>query len=71
MMHEVLENLRCWQARRRAIRQLHAMPDHLLADIGIERGNIEDVVHGLQRRQRVERPATAPLPASDAVLSRG
>ena len=36
-----------WHARRVAIRQLHAMPDWLLRDIGIERHQINDAVNHL------------------------
>ncbi len=36
-----------WHARRVAVRQLHAMPDWLLRDIGIERHQINDAVNHL------------------------
>lgn len=44
------------QARRRgaAIRQLSALDDHLLGDIGITRGQIPAVVDGLQARTGAE-----------------
>lgn len=70
MMSEMFENLQRWRERRQAIRQLSAMPDHLLTDIGIERGNIEAVVHGLHAQQRTARQA-APAPVGNMVLSRG
>jgi uncharacterized protein YjiS (DUF1127 family) len=39
----ILQGLR----RRRTINELSALPDHLLADIGIERDAIPSVVNGL------------------------
>jgi len=42
-----IRKLRDWQAERDAIRQLRDMDDHFLRDIGIERQDIETVVHGL------------------------
>lgn len=38
--------LRSWNNRRMAIRELSAMPDPLLRDIGIERYQIKDAVNG-------------------------
>jgi uncharacterized protein YjiS (DUF1127 family) len=34
-----------WRRRRKAIADLHALSDRLLADIGIKRSEIEAVVH--------------------------
>ena len=42
--------LKGWSKRRRAIRELSAMPDALLRDIGIERHQINDAVHNFGRR---------------------
>ena len=42
--------LKSWSKRRRAIRELSAMPDALLRDIGIERHQIKDAVHDFGRR---------------------
>lgn len=50
-MNNVIETFRHYRERRHAARQLSAMPDYLLNDIGVERGNIEAVVNGLQARR--------------------
>ena len=42
-----------WRQRRAAIRQLNALPDYLLKDIGIDRGRIPTVVDG-------DSPSTSP-----------
>ena len=64
------------KARRRgaAIRQLGALDDRLLADIGITRGQIPGVVDGLQARTSVEeahvsRPVAAVVAAQAQVES--
>jgi uncharacterized protein YjiS (DUF1127 family) len=56
MLHELSNAIREWRKRRQAVRELSAMPDYLLNDIGIERHAINDVVHGLQTRQRQATP---------------
>ena len=47
--------LKKWQNRRVAIRELSAMPDALLRDIGIERCQIKDAVHNFGKRPAVLR----------------
>ncbi len=42
-----LTRLRAWQDKRRALRDLARLDDHLLADIGLSRGDIRPVVEGL------------------------
>ncbi|MDH3474172.1 MAG: DUF1127 domain-containing protein [Rhodospirillales bacterium] len=42
-----LSRLRAWQEKRRAIRDLSRLDDHLLADIGLSRGGIRSVVESL------------------------
>ncbi len=42
-----LRRLRTWRKRRLAIRELERLDDHLLADIGLDRGRIRHVVEGL------------------------
>ena len=52
-----VRRFRDWQRTRRAMRDLSHMSDTLLADIGLERGDVEDAVrHG---RPNVELPPRA------------
>lgn len=44
--------LRARHQARATIRQLSALSDHNLQDVGVERGEIEDVAYGLARRSR-------------------
>jgi len=53
--------LREWQAERDAIRHLRNMDDHFLRDIGIERRDIEAVVHGLVSERNAEKTRQRPL----------
>lgn len=50
--------VRNWQ-RRKMIAALHALDCRTLSDIGIERGNIEDVVDGFDTRELQMVPLTA------------
>ena len=43
----LLQSLRRWRERRRAVAELNALDDCILADIGLERGNIEATVAAL------------------------
>ena len=52
----VLQRNRDWRARRRALRVLHQLSDHVLCDIGMERIELEDVVH--RRHQQELRSKT-------------
>ena len=47
---ELLAQIRAWQARRRASAELRRLDDHALADIGIERDAIPEIVDGLVAR---------------------
>ncbi len=47
---ELLAQIRAWQARRRANAELRRLDDRVLADIGIERSAIPQVVDGLVAR---------------------
>lgn len=47
LFSRALTTVQNWRNRRIAVRQLRAMPTALLRDIGIERHQIIDVVHGL------------------------
>lgn len=40
----LLARVRRWATLRRAARMLEEMPDHMLSDIGISRGEIHDVL---------------------------
>lgn len=53
-----------WRQRRKGIAILHTMPDYLLKDIGISRGEIEQVARG-----RCERLSLAQESAMSAELS--
>jgi uncharacterized protein YjiS (DUF1127 family) len=48
-------SLHGWRSRRLAIRQLSTLNDRLLADVGIERAQIDAVVDGLWRSNARER----------------
>ena len=50
-----LAALKSWQSRRVAIRELNAMPDALLRDIGIERYQIKNAVHNFGAHPEVFR----------------
>lgn len=45
-----IESYRHWRTRRTAVRELRALDDRLLRDIGINRGDIENAVDGLLSR---------------------
>lgn len=68
----IFAKLRQAHQRRQAIRQLRQMDAHVLRDIGIEPGQIEEAVSGkIAARNRAE--ATQPLreapkPVPDAIL---
>jgi|GEM_PF-2947996 len=51
-----IRKLRDWQVERDAVRHLREMNDHILRDIGIERQDIETVVHGLMT-ERIDEEA--------------
>ena len=60
-MNRLIDTFRAWQDRRQAIKQLAAMPDHLLADIGIERGDIPAIVGELQQRNVTSGTRSRPV----------
>ena len=43
-----LRRLRTWRSHRLAIRELERLDEHLLADIGLDRGQIRYAVDGLR-----------------------
>ncbi len=51
-LEQVGDVLRTRQQARATIRQLSALSDQSLQDVGVERGEIEDVAYGLSRRSR-------------------
>ena len=51
-VEETMSRLTAWNNRRVAAARLHALPDYLLADIGVERGDIEVIVGRVQKDSR-------------------
>lgn len=63
--------LRSWNNRRMAIRELSAMPDALLRDIGIERYQIKDAVNGAYPEIfKLNNPGPGPAPAPVAEVKK-
>lgn len=46
--------LKRWHDRRQAVRELSALSDHQLHDIGVNRADIEQVVAGLHARRTAD-----------------
>lgn len=55
------------RARRRTVRELSAIPDNLLADVGISRADIPAIAAALVSDQPVVASADAPVPAGNTV----
>lgn len=69
----ILEKLRQARLKRQAVRQLRELQPHLLRDIGIEPGQINEAVAGMLARKpeakaQSQAPRKAPTPAPDAAL---
>ncbi len=64
-----LRRLRAWRCRRLAIRELERLDEHLLADIGLDRGQIRFVIDGLAGAPA--RPARDPGLANTRCLDCG
>jgi uncharacterized protein YjiS (DUF1127 family) len=63
---QFFQNLREWQNRSQAIRQLRRLPPEILNDIGIEPGTEEQAVRGLVARR--DAAAKAVSDAGDALI---
>jgi len=55
-----------WQQRRRALGELMALDDHMLADVGLRRADVPAIFHELVRRERDAKGAVVALGASQA-----
>ncbi len=64
-----LRRLKTWRKRRRAIRELERLDEHLLADIGLDRGRIRFVIDDTTGAPA--RPAREPGLASTRCLDCG
>lgn len=63
----ILEQLRSWRMRRAAIRELAALDDRVLRDIGIEPGQVGDVVDAVLKQRRAINAAHPAAQLSDAL----
>jgi uncharacterized protein YjiS (DUF1127 family) len=63
----MLQRVQAWNQRRVAIRELNAMSDSLLRDLGIERYQISDVVNRTGDFSGLER--IAPVSTINSVVS--
>ena len=57
----LVEGFRSWHRRRAAVRELRALSDHTLKDIGLHRSEIRSVVHEMTRAAE---SAKGPVPKS-------
>ena len=64
----ILASLRQAHRRRQAVRQLRSLPPELLGDIGIEPGQIHEVVSDMLTKVRSPAPRSVPKPAPDLLL---
>ena len=59
------QRFRRWRAARQAIRHLHEIDDYLLEDVGINRWDIAEIVHGKKGyQQTADRQISSPPLAS-------
>ena len=74
-MNSFIQTFRRYRERQQAVRQLSAMPDYLLHDIGIERANIKALVSGLQAGRAMadfgSKKVSQPRPPRDLALHHG
>ncbi len=74
MWYQIFAALRRWNRRRVAIRELTALPDWVLKDIGVIRGEIPAVVEAgldafdktMAESTKTETPAVEPAPQAAA-----
>ncbi len=52
-MKNLISQFKTWTYKRAAARQLNALPDRMLRDIGLERGMIDSAVAGFAAAQPV------------------
>ncbi len=70
LIMNVYRHLRQWHKRRKAIRELAALDDRLLNDIGIERSEIERLVDGRAKSSPSAAAACRLGRYSDSALTR-
>ncbi len=58
LFSRLIDQIRVWSDRRHAMRQLQAMPDRLLKDIGVQRFEISEAVKRPAGFSRFVTPAT-------------
>lgn len=66
LFHQFFAAVRRWNQRRLAIRELMALPDWALKDIGVMRGEIPRIVdESLDAAASTHATATAAIPAAE------
>lgn len=67
LFSRMLATVKNWRNRHKAIRELNAMSDALLADIGIQRHQIKDAVNNRVARSEIINLPEANIPRARAV----
>ncbi|MCP5153185.1 MAG: DUF1127 domain-containing protein [Ectothiorhodospiraceae bacterium] len=68
-VHRLVGGWRRWRAERAAARHLARLDDHLLRDIGLDRGQIGAAVAGSVGRRAPVLPHAAPMAAAEKARS--